>query len=54
MPLIRAYWGREWQMITEKQIQLFSKYCTKNFEAEIKGVRKIEWEYFHTREKARK
>lgn len=20
MPLIRAYWGREWQMITEKQI----------------------------------
>lgn len=42
MPLIRACWGRERQMITEKQIQLFSQYCTKNFEAEIKGVRKIE------------
>ena len=42
MPLIRAYWGRERQMITEKQIQIFSQYCTKNFEAEIKGVRKIE------------
>ena len=29
-------------MITEKQIQLFSQYCTKNFEAELKGVRRAE------------